>query len=169
MDSLHCKQHHKIYKVFNAHRHWTRLDVRRYMGLFNRPPDNPSPLCIQSYIPSISNPRNGGVCQRTTYEHSVPTYSVPVDPHTRAPYGHDSRTSPCFGNDVAPRTLSHTSQGCGTLQSNESRSWYSTVKLVKVVGLYSQTSQGRGIDVTTSPDFTAPQNDPQAEQKWHAS
>ena len=27
------------------------------------------------------------------------------------------------------------------------------VKRVKVVGLNSQTSQGRGIDVTTSPDF----------------
>ena len=71
-----------------------------------------------------------------------------------------SRTSPCFGNDVSARTFSHTSQGCGTLQSNESRSWYSTVKRVKVVGLYSQTSQGRGIDVTTSPDFPALETTP---------
>jgi len=52
-DSLHCKQHRKKYKVFNAHRHWTHLDVHRYMGLFDCPPDNPSPLCIRSYIPSI--------------------------------------------------------------------------------------------------------------------
>ena len=37
------------------------------------------------------------------------------------------------------------------------------------MGLYSQTSQGRGLDVTTSPDFTAPHNDPRAERKWHAS
>ena len=43
------------------------------------------------------------------------------------------------GNDVAAQTFS---------------------QRVKVVGLNSQTSQGRGIDVTTSPDFPALETTP---------
>ena len=88
------------------------------------PPDNPSPLCIQSYIPSVSDLRNGGVCQRTTYEHSVPAYAVPV---------------------------------LGMMSLHTHRR---SVKRVKVVGLNGQTSQGRGIDVTTSPDFPALETTP---------
>ena len=53
MDSLHGTQHCTKNKVFNAHCHWTHLDVRRYMGLFDCPPDNPSPLCMTEGYPCV--------------------------------------------------------------------------------------------------------------------